>query len=121
MSSLSGCAPAPRSRDTGTSLQSRTLAGALLSLGIASTVMSEISDFNAKVIDEFRANGGRLGGPFEEMPVLLAHHKGRRSGTERVSPLGYQKVDGGWAVFGSFRGAPRHPDWYLNLVAEPHT
>jgi deazaflavin-dependent oxidoreductase (nitroreductase family) len=83
--------------------------------------MSDMSDFNAKIVNEFRANGGHVGGPFEGVQVLLAHHKGRRSGTERVSPLGYQKVGSGWAVFGSFAGAPRHPDWYLNLLAEPHT
>ena|ERR1700728_394503 len=83
--------------------------------------MSDMSDFNAKIINEFRDNGGHVGPPFEGMPVLLAHHKGRRSGIERVSPLGYQKVGDGWAVFGSFAGAPRHPDWYLNLIAEPHT
>jgi deazaflavin-dependent oxidoreductase (nitroreductase family) len=55
------------------------------------------------------------------MPVVLIHHKGRRSGTDRVNPLVYQKVDSGWAVFGSFAGAAHHPDWYLNLIAEPRT
>jgi deazaflavin-dependent oxidoreductase (nitroreductase family) len=83
--------------------------------------MPDQVDFNTKVVQEFRANGGRVGAPFEGMPVVLIHHKGRRSGTERVNPLVYQKVDSGWAVFGSFAGSPHHPDWYLNLLAEPRT
>jgi deazaflavin-dependent oxidoreductase (nitroreductase family) len=78
-------------------------------------------DFNTAVIDEFRANEGRVGGPFEGTPVVLVHHKGRRSGVERVNPLVYQKVGDGWAVFGSAAGASKHPDWYLNLLAEPRT
>jgi deazaflavin-dependent oxidoreductase (nitroreductase family) len=53
--------------------------------------------------------------------MILVHHKGRRSGAERINPLVYQKVDGGWSVFASFAGAPHDPDWYRNLVAEPHT
>jgi deazaflavin-dependent oxidoreductase (nitroreductase family) len=83
--------------------------------------MPDQVDFNTKIVQEFRANGGRVGAPFEGMPVVLIHHKGRRSGTERVSPLVYQKVDGGWAVFASFAGSAHHPDWYLNLLAEPQT
>jgi deazaflavin-dependent oxidoreductase (nitroreductase family) len=83
--------------------------------------MPAMDDWNQKIIDEFRANDGRVGGPFEGQPVLLLHHEGRRSGTARVNPLAYQKVDGGWAVFGSFAGATHHPDWYLNLVAHPRT
>jgi len=78
-------------------------------------------DFNTAIIEEFRANEGRVGGPFEGTPVVLVHHKGRRSGVERVNPLVYQKVGDGWAVFGSVAGAPKHPDWYLNLLAEPRT
>jgi deazaflavin-dependent oxidoreductase (nitroreductase family) len=83
--------------------------------------MADMDDWNKKVIDEFRANEGRVGGPFEGKAVVLVHHKGRRSGTERVNPVMYLKVDGGWAVFGSKAGAPVHPDWYLNLIAEPRT
>jgi deazaflavin-dependent oxidoreductase (nitroreductase family) len=83
--------------------------------------MPDQVDFNSKVVQEFRANGGRVGAPFEGMPVVLVHHKGRRSGTDRINPLVYQKVDGGWAVFGSFAGSANHPDWYLNLLAEPRT
>jgi deazaflavin-dependent oxidoreductase (nitroreductase family) len=83
--------------------------------------MSDQVDFNTKIVEEFRANGGRVGAPFAGMPVVLVRHKGRRTGTERVNPLVYQKVDSGWAVFGSFAGSAHHPDWYLNLLAEPRT
>jgi deazaflavin-dependent oxidoreductase (nitroreductase family) len=51
--------------------------------------------------------------------VLLLHHTGARSGQERVNPLAFRAVDGGWAIFASRAGAPRHPDWYHNLVANP--
>ena len=83
--------------------------------------MPDQVDFNTRVVQDFRANAGRVGAPFEGMPVVLVHHKGRRTGTERVNPLVYQKVDGGWAVFASFAGAQHHPDWYLNLLVEPRT
>ncbi|HEY5271825.1 MAG TPA: nitroreductase/quinone reductase family protein [Acidimicrobiales bacterium] len=83
--------------------------------------MSDQVDFNTKIVQEFRANGGRVGAPFAGMAVVLVHHKGRRSGVERVNPLVYQKVDSGWAVFASFAGSAKHPDWYLNLIAEPRT
>jgi deazaflavin-dependent oxidoreductase (nitroreductase family) len=53
--------------------------------------------------------------------MILVHHKGRKSGTERVNPLVYQATDGGYAIFASKGGAPDHPDWYLNLVADPTT
>jgi deazaflavin-dependent oxidoreductase (nitroreductase family) len=78
-----------------------------------------VSDWNEKVINEFRANGGRVGGQFEGAPLLLLHHVGRRSGSERVSPMMYQAVDGGWAVFASKAGAPDNPDWYHNLLSGP--
>jgi deazaflavin-dependent oxidoreductase (nitroreductase family) len=83
--------------------------------------MTDMNDWNAKIIEEFRANEGRVGGPFEGSPVLLLHHTGRKSGVERVNPVVYQKVDSGWAVFASYAGAAHHPDWYHNLMAEPHT
>lgn len=79
-------------------------------------------DWNAKIIAEFRANGGKVGGPFDGAPMILVHHKGRRSGTERVNPLVYQPLDGGsMAIFASAAGAPEHPDWYHNLTASPDT
>lgn len=77
-------------------------------------------DFNQQVIEEFRANAGRVGGPFEGLPIALVHHRGARSGVERVSPLAYQQLeDGAIAVFGSKGGAPTHPSWFHNLVANP--
>ncbi len=76
-------------------------------------------DFNQKVIAEFRANDGRLGGPFEGAPVLLLHTTGAKSGQERVNPMMYQTIGDGFAVFASKAGAPSNPDWYHNLVAHP--
>ncbi len=71
---------------------------------------------NNAVIEEFRANNGLVGG---RATVLLLHHTGARTGTERVNPLAFRQVDGGWAIFASRAGADRHPDWYHNLVANP--
>ncbi len=78
-----------------------------------------MSDWNANIIDEFRGNEGKVGGHFEGRPMLLLHHKGAKTGTERVNPLTYRPVDGGYAVFASKSGAPDNPDWYYNLVANP--
>lgn len=74
---------------------------------------------NQQVIEEFRANGGRVGGQFAGAPLLLLHHTGRRSGAERVNPMMYQQVGEAFAVFASKAGADTDPDWYLNLVANP--
>jgi deazaflavin-dependent oxidoreductase (nitroreductase family) len=78
-------------------------------------------DWNQKIIEEFRANGGKVGGQFEGAPMILVHHKGRKTGTERVNPLVYQPLEGRWAIFASKAGAPSDPEWYLNLVANPRT
>lgn len=75
--------------------------------------------FEDKIINEFRANGGEVGGYFEEMSLLLLHHKGARTGAERVSPVAYLGVDGGYAVFASKGGADENPGWYHNLLANP--
>jgi deazaflavin-dependent oxidoreductase (nitroreductase family) len=80
-----------------------------------------MNDFNGQIIEEFRANGGRLGGPFEGAPMLLLHHKGAKSGTERVNPVMYQQVGDKLAVFASKAGGPTNPDWYHNLIAHPET
>src|SRR5580693_9954581 len=77
------------------------------------------NDWNSKIIEEFRANEGRVGGPFEGGTLLLLHTTGARSGQERVNPVAYQKLDHGYAVFASKAGAPTNPDWYHNLVAHP--
>jgi len=76
-----------------------------------------MSDWNDKVIAEFRGNGGRVGGAFEGAPLLLLHHVGRKSGTEHVAPMMYQAGPGDTVyVFASKAGAPEHPDWYWNAV-----
>ena len=79
------------------------------------------TDPNQQVIDEFRANGGRVGGHFDGAPLLLLHHTGAKSGTERVNPVMYQQLGDDYAVFASKAGAPTHPDWYYNLTANPRT
>ncbi|HSK57807.1 MAG TPA: nitroreductase family deazaflavin-dependent oxidoreductase [Actinomycetospora sp.] len=81
--------------------------------------MAELNDWNQQIIDEFRKNEGRVGGNFEGAPLLLLHHLGRKSGTERVSPMMYQAVGDDLAVFASKAGADTHPDWYLNLLTHP--
>ena len=78
------------------------------------------NDWNQQVIDEFRANGGKVA-QFEGRPLLLLHHKGAKTGTERVNPLVYLPRDGNFAVFGSKAGAPTNPDWFHNLRANPDT
>jgi len=78
-----------------------------------------MSDWNQGIIEEFRANSGKVGGMFEGAPLLLLHHVGARTGTERVNPLMYQAVDGGYAVFASKAGADTNPDWFYNLKANP--
>ncbi len=77
------------------------------------------TDFNAKIIDEFRASEGRVGGSFDGLPLLLLHHTGAKSGTERINPLAYQADGGRYVVFASKGGAPNNPAWYHNLKAHP--
>jgi deazaflavin-dependent oxidoreductase (nitroreductase family) len=82
--------------------------------------MSETLDWNAQTIAEFRANEGKVGGPFEGAPMVLVHHRGRTSGQEYVTPTMYLPHDGepdSIYVFATKGGAPTHPDWYLNLAA----
>jgi len=80
-----------------------------------------MDDFIKHTIDEFRANDGKVGGMFEGAPLLLLHHVGAKTGTERVNPLMYQVVDGGYAVFASANGADADPDWFHNVQANPDT
>lgn len=83
-----------------------------------------MADFNAQMIAEFRANEGRVGGPFEGAPMVLLHHTGRKSGAARVSPMMYLADDAdpkAIYVFASKGGAPTNPDWYHNLVAVDRT
>ena len=74
--------------------------------------MTGPSDFNGKIIEEFRTNAGKVGGPFAGSDILLLHHTGARTGAERVSPLAYQRVGDSYAVFASKAGAPDNPAWY---------
>jgi len=78
-----------------------------------------VNDWNRNVIEEFRSNGGVVGGQFEGAPVLLLHTKGAKSGKERINPMMYLDYEGKRYIFASYAGAPTHPDWYHNLVANP--
>ena len=78
-----------------------------------------MSDFNRRVIDEFRANAGHVGASFEDMPLLLLTSTGARSGRPHTTPLAYLEDDGRLVVFGSKGGAPTNPAWYYNLRANP--
>jgi deazaflavin-dependent oxidoreductase (nitroreductase family) len=80
-----------------------------------------MSDWNTNIIEEFRANDGKVGGQFEGAPMLLLHHKGAKSGTDRVNPLVFQRDGDRWVIFASKGGAPTNPDWFHNLVANPAT
>jgi len=81
--------------------------------------MADMNEFNAQVIAEFRANGGKVGGPFEDATIVLLTTTGARSGLERVTPV-VCRVDGDDVyVFASKAGAPTDPDWFHNLVANP--
>ena len=77
------------------------------------------TDWNTSIINEFRANEGKVGGYFAGRPLLLLHHRGARSGVERVNPLGYRREGDTLYIFGTKGGSPHHPDWYYNLKANP--
>jgi deazaflavin-dependent oxidoreductase (nitroreductase family) len=81
--------------------------------------MAEPSDFNTKIIEEFRANSGKVGGPFEDAAVVLLTTTGAKSGKTRVNPVVYRTDDGRMHVFASNAGRPSNPDWYYNLAAHP--
>ena len=81
--------------------------------------MSEASERNKKIIDEFRANDGKVGGRFEGKTLLLLHTKGAKSGQERVNPTAYVRDDGNLVIIASKGGEPTNPNWYYNVVANP--
>jgi deazaflavin-dependent oxidoreductase (nitroreductase family) len=84
--------------------------------------MSETrSEYNAKIVAEFRANEGRVGGTWEKFPLLLLHHTGAKSGVRRVNPIAYLPNDPGYLIWAANGGAPNNPDWYHNLDAHPNT
>ncbi len=83
--------------------------------------MSDPNDWNKQVIAEFRANGGKVGGPFEGANMILLHTTGAKSGQERINPLVYA-IDGDHLVLiASKGGSDSNPDWYYNLLANPIT
>jgi len=81
--------------------------------------MAEANDWNKRIIDEFRANGGKVGGQFAGAPLLLLHTTGAKTGQARVNPMMYLADGDDHVVFASKAGAPTNPDWYHNLVANP--
>jgi deazaflavin-dependent oxidoreductase (nitroreductase family) len=79
-----------------------------------------MSDYNARIIEEFRANDGHVGGDYEHMPLVLLHHRGRKTGEERVNPAAYLEDPDDpdtIYVFATKGGAPTNPGWYYNLVS----
>ncbi|MDP1714204.1 MAG: nitroreductase family deazaflavin-dependent oxidoreductase [Anaerolineales bacterium] len=78
-----------------------------------------MSDWNEKVIKEFRANNGKVGGHFEGKTLLLLHTKGAKSGQERINPVACVRDGERFVVIASKSGADSHPDWYFNVVANP--
>lgn len=80
---------------------------------------SALDDLNRGIIEEFRANGGRVGGQFEGGTLLLLHTVGAKSGQPRVSPLAYLDLDGAMLIIGAYAGAPKNPAWVHNLRATP--
>jgi len=81
--------------------------------------MSELNDFNQKVISEFRANQGKVGGQMANMPVLLLTMTGAKSGRTITKPLVYTTDGDRIVIIASFAGSPKNPAWYNNLVANP--
>jgi len=89
---------------------------------MADSASDTASDYNTKIIEEFRANEGRVGGEWTGIPLILIHHIGAKSGIERVQPLGcFILGDGRFAIVASNGGSPTHPSWYYNLKANPRT
>ena len=83
------------------------------------TEIHDLNDWDRRIIEEFRANGGDVGGPFTGVPLLLLTTTGAKSGQQRISPLAYLSEGGRIYIFAGNRGAPTNPGWYHNLVAHP--
>ena len=81
--------------------------------------MSEFDDWNRQIIEEFHANGGKVGGQFAGFTLLLLTTTGAKSGKRRVNPLGYTTDGDRLVIIASKGGAPSSPDWYYNLLAHP--
>ncbi len=82
-------------------------------------MMSETKDWNQAIIEEFRANEGKVGGHFQDSTLLLLHTVGAKSGQKRIHPMMYLKDGDQYLVIASKSGAPSNPAWYHNLVANP--
>jgi deazaflavin-dependent oxidoreductase (nitroreductase family) len=80
-----------------------------------------MADFNQQVITEFRDSAGKVGGMFDGKALLLLHHVGAKSGTDRIAPLVYLPDGDRYVIFASKGGAPEHPGWFHNLKAHPET
>jgi len=84
--------------------------------------MAEITDdYNARIIREFRMNDGAVGGDWTDIPLLLLHHTGAKTGARRVNPVAYLPVDGCYLVWAANGGQANNPSWYHNLKAHPNT
>jgi deazaflavin-dependent oxidoreductase (nitroreductase family) len=81
--------------------------------------MNNPNDWNKAIIDEFRANSGKVGGPFEGKTLLLLHTLGAKSGQERINPVAYISEGDRLVIFASKAGAPTNPDWYYNILSQP--
>ena len=81
--------------------------------------MSNSNDWNTKIIEEFHATGGKVGGPFADANLLLLHTRGAKSNQPRINPLAYFKNGDTFVVIASKGGAPSNPDWYYNILAHP--
>ena len=81
--------------------------------------MGNPRDWNKATIEEFRANGGRVGGQFANMPLLLLHTTGARSQQPRVNPVAYTMDGDRYVIIASKGGAPTNPAWYYNVAAHP--
>jgi deazaflavin-dependent oxidoreductase (nitroreductase family) len=87
---------------------------------MANPAPGEANDYNTKIIEEFRANQGRVGGMWTGTTVILIHHIGAKSGLERVTPLACSPRAGGrFAIWAANGGSPAHPAWFYNLKAHP--
>ena len=82
--------------------------------------MNERQEFNKKIVEEFRANSGKVGGMFAGAPMILIEMKGAKSGQVRTIPLVYSKDGDRYVIIASMAGAPNNPDWYHNLKAHPN-
>lgn len=81
--------------------------------------MSTFNNWNQTIIDEFRANAGKVGGPFARSTLLILHTLGAKSGKEHINPAAYIQDGDRLVIIASKGGAPNNPDWYYNILAHP--